>query len=194
MPHPESERLRRAVGRCTSQLVRWAGVVYRSVSPRYANSNDLLAGIGSMRTGARWNPPKSFLTVYTSLDAHTAIDEVLAHYRHYGIPIETAMPRVTVAVRIEINTVLDLTDAAIRSVLRVSKRRMLTEPWRAEQAAGQEALTQALGRLAHQSGCEALLVPSAARKGGVNLIVFPDNLAMGSRIEIVNVGELPARP
>jgi hypothetical protein len=79
-------------------------------------------------------------------------------------------------------------------VLKVSKRRILTEPWRAEQTAGREALTQALGRLAHEFGWEALLVPSAARKGGVNLIVFPDNLAMGSRFEIVNVAELPARP
>lgn len=194
MPHPESERLRRAVGRCGSRHVRWSGVVYRSASPRYANSNDLLAGIGSMRTGARWNPPKSFLTVYTSLDAHTALDEVFAHYRHYGIPIETAMPRVTVAVRVENNDVLDLTDAAIRSVLRVSKRRMLSEPWRTEQAAGREALTQALGRLAHELGLEALIVPSPARKGGVNLIMFPDNLVHGSRIEIVNVGDLQVRP
>jgi RES domain-containing protein len=147
-----------------------------------------------MRTGARWNPPRSFLTVYTSLDAHTALDEVLAHYRHYRIPIETAMPRVTVAVRVEINAVLDLTDAAIRSMLKVSKRRMLTEPWRAEQAAGREALTQAIGRLAHELGLEALIVPSAARQGGVNLIMFPDSLVHGSRIEIVNVGDLPVRP
>jgi RES domain-containing protein len=91
--------------------------------------------------------PKSFPTVYASLDPHTALEEVLAHYRHYGIPIESAMPRVTVAVRVELAGVLELTDGANRSAIRVSSSRMLREPWREEQAAGREALTQALGRL-----------------------------------------------
>ena len=127
--------------------------------------------------GARWNPPRCFPTIYTSIDPHTALDEVLAHFRHYAIPIESAMPRVTVAVRVELARVLDLTDGTTRSALRVSERRMLGEPSREEQAAGREALTQAMGRLAHELGWEALVVPSAARRGGVNLIIFPDNLA-----------------
>ena len=103
------------------------------------------------------------------------------------------MPRVTVAVRIELTGVLDLTDGVNRSTMRVSAHRMLREPWREEQAAGREALTQALGRLAYELGWEALVVPSAARRGGVNLIIFRDNLARGTKIEIVNVGDLPAR-
>ena len=104
------------------------------------------------------------------------------------------MPRVTVAVRVELSAVLNLTDAAIRSALRVSQRRMLAEPWRAIQAAGREALTQLLGRRTHETGCEGLLVPSAARKGGANLIVFPDNLTSPSRIEIINIDQLPTPP
>lgn len=132
MPHPESDRLRRAVGRCTSQAVRWSGVVYRSASPRYANKDDLLTGLGSKGVGARWNPPRSFPTIYASLDPHTALDEVLSHFRYYGLPIESAMPRVTVAVHIAIARALDLTDGATRSALRISSRRMLREPWREE--------------------------------------------------------------
>jgi RES domain-containing protein len=194
MPHPESDRLRRAMERCAPRAAPWSGVVYRSASPRSANSGDLLTGAGSKVAGARWNPPRSFPTVYASLDPHTALDEVLAHFRHYALPIESAMPRVTVAVRAELSRALDLTNGATRSALRVSARRMLREPWRAEQAAGREALTQALGRLAHELGWEALVVPSAARRGGVNLIIFPDNLARRGALEIVNVGELPARP
>jgi RES domain-containing protein len=178
---------------CASRLIRWSGVVYRSASPRYANKDDLLTGLGSKSVGARWNPPRSFPAVYVSLDPHTALDEVLAHFRHYGFPIESAMPRVTVAVRVEIARVLNLNDGATRSALRVSAHRMLREPWREEQAAGREALTQALGRLAHELGWEALVVPSAARSGGLNLILFPDNLVRGSTLEIVNVDDLPAR-
>jgi filamentous hemagglutinin len=194
MPHPDSDRLRNALGRCASRAVRWSGVVYRSATPRYASKDDLLTGLGSRSAGARWNPPRSFAAVYASLDPHTALDEVLAHFRHYGIPIESAMPRVTISVRVQLGRVLDLTDGPTRSVLRVSARRMLDEPWREEQAAGREALTQAIGRLAHELGWEGLLVPSAARRGGANLILFPDNLGRGSTLEIVNVGELPGRP
>ena len=70
---------------------------------------------------------------------------------------------------------------------------MLDEPWREEQKAGREALTQALGRIGHELGWEAFLVPSAARRGGVNLIIFPANLSRRSSLEIINVGDLPRR-
>lgn len=193
MPHPESDRLRNALGRWDSRAVRWSGVVYRWASPRYANQDDLLTGVGSKTAGGRWNPPRSFPTVYSSLDPHTALDEVLAHFRYYGFPIECAMPRVSVSVRARLVRVLDLIDGKTRSALRISERRMLDEPWRDEQKAGREALTQALGRVGHELGWEAFLVPSAARSGGVNLIIFPANLARRSSLDIINVGELPRR-
>jgi RES domain-containing protein len=108
MPHPESNRLRHAIERCDSRAVRWSGVVYRSASPRYATNDDLLTGVDSGIAGGRWNPPKSFPTVYSSLDPHTALDEVLAHFRYLGFPIESAMPRVTVSVRARLARGLDL--------------------------------------------------------------------------------------
>jgi RES domain-containing protein len=96
-------------------------------------------------------------------------------------------------IRVDLGTVLDLTHGKTRSAVRVSERRMLNEPWREEQKAGREGLTQALGRLAHELGWEGLLVPSAATRGGTNLIVFPANLSRRSSLEIINVGELPRR-
>src|SRR3954464_10242126 len=115
MPLFESDRLRHAMERCASWAVGWSGGVYRSASPRYANREDLLTGVGSKTAGARWNPPRSFPTVYSSLDPHTALDEVLAHFRYYGIPIASAMPRVTVSIQVLLGRVLDLTDGATRS-------------------------------------------------------------------------------
>jgi RES domain-containing protein len=193
MRHPESERLRQAFERCSSLAIRWSGVVYRSAAPRYANEDDLLTGVGSKTAGARWNPPKSFPTVYSSLDPHTALAEVLAHFEYYAFPIESAMPRVTVSVRVRLARVLDLTDGKTRSALRVSERRILNEPWREAQQAGREALTQALGRVRHELGWEAFLVRSAATKRGLNLIVFPTNLSRRSSLEIINMRELPRR-
>lgn len=192
-PNPIGSAGRWSAATC-GPSVAWSGVVYRSASPQYANQDDLLTGFGSRSAGARWNPPRGFPTAYASLDPHTALDEVLAHFRHYGLPIESAMPRVTVSVRVRLARVLDLTKGPTRSTLRVSARRMLDEPWREEQAAGREALTQAIGRLARELDWEGLLVPSAARTDGVNLVLFPDNLARGSALEIVNAGELPNRP
>ena len=193
MSHPESDRFRRALERCASRAVGWSAVVYRSASPRYANKDDLLTGVGSMTAGARWNAPKRFPAVYASLDPHTALDEVLAHFRDYQIPIESAMPRVTVSCRVRLGRVLDITDGKTRSTLRVSEHRILSEPWREEQKAGREALTQALGRLGHELEWERFLVPSAARRGGENLIIFPTNLSRRSSLEIINVGDLPRR-
>ena len=192
--HPETGRIGRAIQRLNARAVRWSGVVYRSVSPRYANGDDLLTGVGSQRAGARWNSPGSFRTVYTSLDPHTALDEVLAHFRYYGLPIESAMPRVTVSVLVRLDHVLDLTDVSICSLLRVSRKRLILEPWRVKQDSGAEALTQALGRVVHGSGFEGMFVPSAARKGGINLIILPDNLRPPGRLAIINVDELPPPP
>src|SRR5262249_56904679 len=98
-------------------------------------------GGGSKGADGRWNPPKSFPTVDSSLDPHTALDEVLAHFRYYGFPIESAIPRGTVSVRARLVRVLDLTDGKTRSALRVSERRMLDEPGREEAEARRDALT-----------------------------------------------------
>src|SRR5436309_13486046 len=95
--HPDSEKLARALERCVGLATPWAGELYRSASPRYANKDDIITGAGSKAAGARWNPPGSFSTVYASLDVETALAEALAHFRHYGLRVLKAMPRVLVS-------------------------------------------------------------------------------------------------
>ena len=47
-------------------------------------------------------------------------------------------------------------------------------------------------RLAYEADWEGLLAPSAARKGGVNLVLFPANLkAPGSWLRIIKKADLP---
>lgn len=191
--HPESLRLERAVVRLLQRPAAFQGVVYRSASPRYANLHDLLTGAGARLAGARWNRPGSCSAVYLSLDPHTALDEVLAHFLHFALPIDSAMPRVTVAVFASVRRLIDLTEAAVRSSLRLSRRRLVSEPWREMQTAGEEAVTQALGRIAFRAGAEGLLVPSAASERATNLIVFPAHLGKSSRLEILRAEELPPR-
>jgi RES domain-containing protein len=192
--HPESTRLRTALEKCVPRLVVWEGELFRSASPKYANKDDLITGAGSKAAGARWNPPGGFHTVYASLDVETAVAEALQHFRYFGLPVSKAMPRVIVALEAKLERVVDLGDGDVRRVLGVSEKRMLSEPWREEQKQGREALTQAVGRLAFDLDVQALLVPSAARKGGSNLILFPANLdPPTSWLRIVNRDELPRK-
>jgi RES domain-containing protein len=192
--HPDTDRLKRAIEKCLRRLITWKGELFRSASPRYANKDDIITGVGSKAAGARWNPPGGFRAVYASLDVETAVAEALQQFRYYGLPVSKAMPRVIVALEADLERVLDLRDGGVRRVLLVSEKRLLSEPWREQQRKGREALTQALGRLVYDLDIQALLVPSAARKGGSNLIVFPANLDPPKGwLRIVNRDELPRK-
>jgi RES domain-containing protein len=158
----------------------------------YASKEDIVTGAGSKIAGARWNPPRSFRTVYSSLDVETAVAEALAHFRDYGFPISNAMPRVIVGLEAKLQRVLDLTDGSVRRLLGVATRRMLHQRWREKQKEGREALTQAIGRLAYEANLEGILVPSAARSGGMNVILFPANFdPPRSWLRIINKDDLP---
>jgi RES domain-containing protein len=193
--HPDSDRLARALAKCLGRAAPWSGVLYRSASPRYATRDDLLTGAGSQSAGARWNPPRSFRTVYASLEVETALAEALAHFRHYNLAVAKAMPRVIVALEARLRRALDVSSGATRRALGVSGRRLVTAPWREENRRGREALTQALGRLAYEADLEGLLVPSAANKRGRNLVIFPANLdTPRSWLRLVNRDQLPRGP
>lgn len=77
---------------------------------------------------------------------------------------------------------LDLCDGGVRVSLRVSEDRIVGADWEAENRAGREAVTQAVGRAAAEAGFEGLVVPSAADPGARNVVVFVDRLGRGSRM------------
>jgi RES domain-containing protein len=191
-PHPDSARLRNAATLARRDASRWTGVVYRSVTPRYAASADLLSGFGARKHGGRWNPPGAFSAVYGSSSPETALAEALATFRHYGIPVAEAMPRIIVALEARLEAVLDLTDPKTRSLLRVSRTVLRQEPWRERQERGVEALTQAIGRTAHDAGFDGLRGPSAPIASGWNLVVFPQRAQTGAlRVVEEHAGRLP---
>jgi RES domain-containing protein len=180
--HPDYTRIARALARVPATA--WSGVAYRSVSPAYAGAGDMLSGAGVRRHGGRWNAAGSFAAVYASLSPETAVAEALAYVRHYGIPDADALPRLLVALQASLASLADLTEGSARRILGVSHRRLRSEPWRRAADAGREALTQAIGRAAFEAGLEALLVPSAANRAGANLVVFPERLRPGSRLDV----------
>jgi RES domain-containing protein len=105
-----------------------------------------------------------------------------------------ALPLVVTALEVDLEPVLDLTDGRVRRVLRISRARLLAEPWWLLQDRGEEALTQAIGRLARDQNFVGLLAPSAARREGANAVIFPDRLAATHRLSIVNPDRLPPEP
>jgi len=176
---------------CFSQAAAWRGELFRFTDLEFANLRDLLTGEGSKQAGGRWNGRGAFPALYFSLEPETALAEVLAHRRSQMIPDTEVTPIALTACRAELQHILDLTDPRILEALSISPGRLL-EPWRSDQEAGREAFTQGVGRLAQETGFQALLTSSAARPHGRNLVVFPRRIAPG-QVVIVNPEKLPKR-
>ena len=157
--HAQTDQLKHRLGRCARLTKPWSGVVYRSASVAYANRDDILTGTGAKHAGARRNPPNSVNTVYSSLEIRTAIEESLSQHRYFGFPVETALPRVIISIQVRLHRVLDLTDPRPRRVLGLTRGKLLGEDWRACNAGGAEALTQAIGRLAWEVAMGRLVGP-----------------------------------
>lgn len=131
--------------------------------------------------------------VYASLDPETALAESLTAHRRYNWADRDAMPRTLNAVTCQFQRILNLTMGSVRQRLGVSAERMLQEQWWERQEHDEEVLTQAIGRIAWELGLEGLLVPSAARRGGLNLVLFPDHRDAASVLVIIHPEELPDR-
>ncbi len=188
---PSLEHVKSRLTRLLPSASAFGATLFRSSTPRYSNESDLLTGEGSRRNGGRWNPI-GIGVVYASLTPETAMAETLAHYRHYKIPVEDAMPRTFVALQVRLYAVLDSQLGSVRQRLGVSFDRILTVDWRSEVLAGREPITQTLGWASSGIGREALVVPSAADPQGHNLLVFPPNLRPGSKIRVMHPDRLIA--
>ena len=186
--HPDFDQYLHRISIIVTRAGRVADVVFRCAEPTYATEADLLTGEGSRINGGRWNPPSSFATVYTAFTDTTALAEAKANHLYYGLDPADVLPRVIVAVNLELAKVLDLTNGMVRKSMGVSATRMRQDDWRAMNRRGQESLTQAIGRAAYQSSLEGLVVPAC--DGGKNLVWFPGNLLGGSKATIRNPHKL----
>ncbi len=188
--HPRSDELAETIRQCPA--IAWSGKFIRSTSIDYANRRDLITGEGSQQFGGRYNPI-GIRAVYGSLDLTTAIAEYLAHSRRQGLPDVEAdvFPLVVIRLEATLNECFDLTNLKVRRNLNITWRQITDEPWQDLQDHGQEALTQAIGRLVREAGFDGLLFPSAANKpSGKNLVLFPDKLS-SDRLRILNKEKVP---
>ncbi len=191
-PHPDFPSFYSLLsGPSAPPRVGWGGNLFRYAQPKYMSEPYRLTGVGSVRNGGRWNVKDLIPANYFSTDPTTAAAEADAKAIAAGWPAHTLVPLTRVVFGITLRSVLDLTVAATQAVLNVTPAQLTTCPWSAEQAAGREALTQAVGRAAFETYAEGLLVPSAQRPGGVNLVVFPPHLRPGSSVTAYHGQHIP---
>jgi RES domain-containing protein len=184
--HADFSRLLTAMKHAAARVHPWFGTIYRSAAPKWSAGRDMLTGVGSMKAGARFNAPDRFPAVYGSTTPELAMIESLAYQRRAGLPVERALPLVFKAVSVEVERLLDLTDAAVLAELGLTDDQLRTEAWWLARARGEESLAQAIGRAAHACGVQALLASSAHTIAhGHNVIALLDHIRPPSHLKVV---------
>ena len=166
----------------------WSGVIFRSVSPRYARPSDILSGEGAYQAGGRWNAP-GICAIYGSLEPGLAADESFSFLlQHFGWQSRDVPPRMLVGIRASLRAVLDLTSLTdVHPPLDLEE--LLSEDWRKSNGGRKESCSQALGRAVTEFA-EGILTPSRIRNGK-NLVIYPASLTPESRIEVLGQDKLP---
>jgi RES domain-containing protein len=166
----------------------WSGVIFRSISPRYARPADILSGLGAYQAGGRWNAPGVY-AIYGSLEPGLAADESFNFLlQHFGWQSRDVPPRMLVGIRVSLRAVLDLASVTnIHPPLDLGQ--LLLEDWRKMNGERKESRSQALGR-AVTDIAEGILTPSRIRNGK-NLVIYPRSLKPESTIEVLGQDKLP---
>ena len=192
-PHSNDAKITarlRAVGSALDS--EYAGELVRFINPAYSKSADIVDGAGALHAAGRWNLKGAARLSYTALTPQTALAEALAHVQYYRLPVTLALPRVLVALDLNVSRAMDLREGSVRQALRISQATICQLDWRVENQTGREAITQAWGRAFAAAGFEAVIVPSAADPSGANVLVFPANLQAGSRFAVTSEVKWPA--
>jgi RES domain-containing protein len=181
------------IAACMPRAAKLKASAFRSAGVKYANEGDFISGSGAGYNGGRWNPP-GVRAIYASLDPVTAVKETYQEFLKYGFEVSDIRPRVMAGVKLNVKRLLDLTDGGIRRKLGFTLRELTGEDWHTIQIDGEESWTQAIGRGATIAGFEGLLAPSARDWKGRNVVIYPDNLASTSTVELMAKDELPPHP
>lgn len=145
---------------------------------------------GSLQ-GRRYTPLGGPAGLYLAADPPTAfaeIRDVLQGPTGRVLPLSPHDPVTLVYVEVDLVGVLDLTSSDIRRQLRASRRQILAE-WEPAMLGHLNhghpmPLTQRIAEAAHLSGVvSGILYPSARWDGGQCLVVFPDRVGAGDRVQ-----------
>lgn len=136
----------------------WSGTVYRhmfgSHPPARTNTH-----------GARWNAA-GLEAIYTSCERETALAE--AEYYISMQPLRPRAKRTLYTIRVSLKNVIDLTAPDLLLRLGITDAIL---------SGLDHAPCRAIGSAANWLGHDGLLVPSARRRGGTNLVIYQQDLS-----------------
>lgn len=173
------------------RLTMWKGDVVRQSTPRWMSRPYRFTGVGSVFEGARWSVKGLMPTIYASTDPATLNAEAYYKGLRYGWTPAHFNAQLIVGMHWELQAVVDLTSAATLRALKVTRKDILNCDWDAEQKAGREPVTQAIARAAFENLAEGLVVPSARRARGVNIVYYPTHRRDGTVIHTLDEAAIP---
>jgi RES domain-containing protein len=152
--------------------ISFSDSVYRVVPE--ALRDKILSTEGNRYYSGRYHIAGETGILYTSLERDLAVRELGRHAARANLQGGLAAGKI----KVKLQKVLDLTQPAILAKLGLSKEALVSPDC---------SITQAVSHQARKAGFQGLLVPSATG-GGVNLVVFENNLAEGCLIEVEEIG------
>ena len=136
----------------------WDGIVYRHM---FASQPPTRANTG----GARWNEP-NLAAIYASCERETALAE--AEYYISLQPLRPRAKRTLFTIHLSLKNVLDLTSGDVLIRLGITTDVL---------SGADHTPCRTVGSAANWLGHEGLLVPSARRGGGTNLVIYRQDLS-----------------
>jgi RES domain-containing protein len=178
-----SDACRQALLGGPSGVVR-TGTAWRCVMKEFAGGGrNPLSGKGAERNGARFTKKGAFPTLYISEDKATCISEFYYYFEAVEFPRPSADQIICLEVRYAVTDVLDLTTPEQLDNCNLTLAQ-LHEEWRKITIEGGTSSTQRLGETFHRY-LGGIRYPSARRKGGTNLALFPDNYSPANFVKVL---------
>jgi RES domain-containing protein len=170
---------------------KWEGNVVRQAAPKWMSTPYRMTGAGAVLIGARWSVRGLMPTVYASTDPATLSAEALYKALRRGWQESDFHPLLTVGMYWKLELLLDLREPFTLRALRLTYEDIAGVDWENEQANGREPVTQAIARAVFERQAEGLIVPSARRKEGINIVYFPTHRRKDSIIHVLKPESLP---
>lgn len=142
-----------------------AVTAFRHLAPNY----DPRSGEGARINGGRFNPPESFPALYLCESRPCVVAELARLGARHVVGVEGLLPRVVYRYELDLDTVLDLTDGAVRNHVGLSTEDLTRDDW---------SLCQQIGTEVHGAGDQAIRSYSATGVGTV-LVVLPELVGQG---------------
>jgi len=168
--------------------------VFRQGVPRWISRPYRFTGTGSVVSGARFSVKGLMPRLYGSTELATLEAEAYYKSQRAGWTPAQFQPQLTIHMRWELQAVVDLMQAATLNALGVTTNDIVTCDWEKEQTAWLEPVTQAIARAAFENLAEGLVVPSARRTGGLNMVYYPSHRRDGTVIHTLDEAAIPFMP